>query len=517
MKKVLVFFAVLSAMIFVMAFSASASSYEPAFGEPTILDGIAEPTILDTESRVLMTDGITYPAYYILNDSVSFSPNFSKINNIVGANKYSRATVKALEIPEGTTDLPSCWSAGGFFQGDKYEETIEYVRFPSTLQTMGEAAIFQMTTLKVIDNFENTKVEAIPTRLEGLSALQYIHLPNTVKTIPARAFFGCKSVEYIVLGSSIESIETQAFYQAGSTSGKNSLKVYASSTITAITNAYGDGILQSCNSVVELYYTGTMDDAGMQQMLASPGILKNASKWQTVDARAEDFDKNATYTSSTIIYNYSACDAFYNGQHAQDNNPCVINCSQCGIYGVPESNPVHTLTTTCSYSLGFDDYGSKITKCTNEGCKHSETESINPFFICLGYSIPVGDKAGIVVGFIIDNEAIDSYKALTNSTIEYGAFAVLETRINSNDIIDESGEALPGVIKADVTDKNISALDLKIVGFDTDENKAINIVMGMYITENGSISYLQTYDPEEGAKYSFVSYNNIVEKASTNK
>ena len=510
MKKVLVFFAVLSAMIFVMALSASASSYEPAFGETTILNGIAEPTILDKESRVLMTDGITYPAYYILNDSVSFSPNFSKINNIVGANKYSRATVKALEIPEGTTNLPSCWSAGGFFQGDKYEEAIEYVRFPSTLETMGEAAIYQMTTLKVIDNFENTKVETIPSRLEGLSALQYIHLPNTVKTIPQKAFFGCKSVEYIVLGSSIETIETQAFYQAGSTSGKNSLKVYASSTIKSIINAFGDGILQSSNAVVELYYTGTMDDVGMQQMLASPGIKKNASSWKTVDASAEGFDINATYTESTIIYNYSACEAFYNGQHAQDNNPCVINCSQCGMNGVPESNPVHALTTTYSYSLGFGDYGTKITSCTNEGCKHSETESMNPLFICLGYSTPTGDKTGIVVGFIIDNEAINSYKALTNSTIEYGAFAALEKRINTNDIIDVNGEALPGVIMADVTDKNISALDLKIVGFDTDENKALKIAMGIYVIENGNISYIQTYAPEESAKYSFISYNDIV-------
>ena len=155
---------------------------------------------------------------------------------------------------------------------------------------MGEAAIYRITTLKVIDNFENTKVEAIPTRLEGLSSLQYIHLPNTVKSVPYRAFFGCQSVEYIILGSNIETIETQAFYQAGVNSATDSLKVYVSSSLKEIINAFGDGPLHGAKSIVKIYYTGNLEDAGMQQIIASPGLIKGAAKWPTVDASAEGFD-----------------------------------------------------------------------------------------------------------------------------------------------------------------------------------------------------------------------------------
>ena len=514
MKKKIVFFAVLLVMVFAMAVSVGATNYEPEFGEVTSLDGIAEPTTLDKESRVLMTDGVTYPAYYILNDSTSFSPNFNKINNIVGANKYSRGTVKALEIPEGITNLPSCWNAGGFFQGDKYTPTIEYVRLPSTLDTIGEAAIYEIKTLKVIDNFENTKVETIPARLRGLTSLQYIHFPNTVKTISQGAFFNCTSVEYIIFGSSIESISTQAFYKAGTTSGKSSLKVYMSSTLNAIINSYGDGILQECNSVVELYYTGTIDDAGMQQMLASPGIKKNASSWKKVDASAEGFDINATYTESTIIYNYSACEAFYNGKHEEDNNPCVIYCSQCGANGIAEKNPIHDMQATVSYSLGFDVNGSKITKCTNEGCKHSIEEEAVALFTCLGYSIPDDGREGIVISFTLNQGAIDEYTSITGNTFRFGAFAAAESKIGTQDVVSADGQVAENTISADITDYGISAFDLVVLGF-AEEYRDLGMAMGAYVIDGDAVSYMQAGEPNENEKYYFASYNEVLDLVSS--
>ena len=66
MKKKVVFTITFIIFALVMALCAGAVSYEPNFGEITILDGISAPTKIDTTSRVLMTDGKTYPAYYIL-------------------------------------------------------------------------------------------------------------------------------------------------------------------------------------------------------------------------------------------------------------------------------------------------------------------------------------------------------------------------------------------------------------------------------------------------------------------
>ena len=500
MKKT-IFIVTFVVLTLVMALCVGATGYEPDFGEVTILDGVSEPTIIDTTSRVLMTDGKTYPAYYILNDSTSFSPNFAKINNVVGANTYSRETVLALELPEGITNLPSCWSAGAFFQGDKYEEVIEYLKMPSTLETMGDAAIFQITTLKVIDNFENTKVVDIPTRLDGLTALQFIHLPNTVKTIPARAFFNCTSVEYIILGANIEFISTQAFYRAGANSQTDTLKVYISKSITEIKNEYGEGILQGCKSIVELYYTGNMEDSGMAQILANPGIHKNATKWQTVDASADIFEINGTYTTSTIIYNYNVCEAFNGGKHSiSEVSTCLVKCSNCNTTYEKE-NPVHEEKAELVKSeLGYFDNIKANTKCENCG-KILKTEDIPALFNSLGYSSSgINGVFAITQGFKINKNAVIQYKEYVPSF----TFGVLAT---GNALKQES---YPVPNDAKVWSYELSSLkhdffEIKVTGI-SDEQKDSYIILCAYITEGEKLYYLDnglTLNSVVG-----VSYNN---------
>ena len=512
MKKYLLVFAILTALIFVMALSVCASDYVPAFGEPIAVNGIAEPSILDKTSRVLMSDGKTYPAYYILNDSDSFSPNFGKLNNALKAlgqeAAYDRGTVIALEIPEGTINLPSCWSAGGFFQGDKYTPSIEYLRLPSTLVTMGDAAIYRITTLKLIDNFENTKVEAIPTRLQGLSSLQYIHLPNTVKTIPGNAFQGCTSVEYIILGASIEEINTQAFLYAGNNSGKNCLKLYVSDSLSSIVNQYGDGPLQGSHSVVVLYYTGTLTDVGMQQMITGTGIKKGASKWEFVDASAEGFDKNATYEKNTIIYNYNKCDAFYGGVHnVVEINECQIACEVCQRTELKE-NPVHI--NVLDKKMTGTGYFGDIT--VSEACKNcgkvERSEAISPMFVSIGYSAcTFADGYSMTQGYKVDKKAIESYKAYFPN-LEFGVLATVNKQTNG----EEQTVIAPTLDSEDVYSSNLSNLnhdyfDIKVVGI-KEANKDALVVFCAYVLDDGELLYL-----DNGAlcnEIMGISYNGVV-------
>ena len=489
MKKKILFLLIAVSLICLMAISISAERYTPTFGAVTTVGGIAEPTILDTTSRVVMTDGTTYPAYYILNDSTSFSPNFNKLNNALKAlgqeAAYDRGTVIALEIPEGTINLPSCWSAGGFFQGDHYIETIEYVRLPSTLETMGEAAIYQITTLKVIDNFENTKVVNIPTRLHGLSSLQYIHLPNTVKTIPGGAFRDCTSLEYVILGASIEEINTQAFLYAGNNSGKSSLKVYVSDTLLTVYNAYGDGPLQGSNSVVELYYTGTLTDVGMQQMITGTGIKKGASKWAFVDASAEGFDKDTVYTTNTFIYNYNACDAFYNGKHVmEDASGCQVKCKNCGL-AQEKDNPVHTNTVTMQKTeKGYFDTIIASTVCSSCG-KVEKEESIAPLFTHLGYSVSTyGDGYAMVQGYYVNKAAVDAYKCYAPN-FKFGVIAAINATEGSvSPKVDDAN-----VIAAPLDNLNHDYFDIKISGIPAEKCDSL-VVFCAYVIENDTIYYL---------------------------
>ena len=510
MKKKLVFAVMTLALLCLMVLSVSASDYIPNFGEVTTFSEIAQPSILDTTSRVLMSDGKTYPAYYMLNYSTSFSPNYSKINNVVGSGTYGNATVVALEIPEGITTIPSCWSAAGLLQGDKYTEAIEYLKFPSTLTTMGEAAVFSVTTLKVIDNFENTKVEEIPSRgFHNLTSLEFIHLPNTVKTIPDRAFFSCQSVEYIILGANIEYIGTQAFYQAGMNSGKECVKIYISDTISTIYNAYGSGPLQSANSVVVLYYTGTLEDDGMQQIIASPGILSGASSWATVDASDEGFDSNAAYEKSTIIYNYNKCEAFYDGNHSfKDANKCQDICDNCKITEEKE-NPQHENAVTVQKTeKGYFDAISVVNACVNCGSVE-KTENISALFDCLGYSAcTFNDNNSVVQGFCVNKTAIEAYRAYVPS-FEFGVIAtanVVEEGATASSISPSlNGE---NVISASLNNLKHDYFEIKVIGI-KEEKKDLLIVFCAYVTEGDSIYYLDYSETKDSVMG--ISYNGVIE------
>ncbi|MBO4983151.1 MAG: leucine-rich repeat protein [Clostridia bacterium] len=507
MKKKILFLLIAVTLLCLLAISVSAESYTPTFGSVITIDGIGEPTILDKTSRVVMTDGKTYPAYYILNDSTSFSPNFNKLNNALkdlGQDaSYSRATVKALEIPEGIINLPPCYNAGGFFQGDKYTPTIEYLRLPSSLETMGDAAIYRINTLKVIDNFENTKVVDVPTRLEGLSSLQYIHLPNTVKTIPGGAFKECTSVEYIILGASIEEINTQAFLYAGKNSGKSSLKIYVSNTLLMVKNAYGDGPLQGSNAVVELYYTGTLDDVGMQQMINGTGIKKGASSWATVDASAKDFDKNATYTQNTIIYNFNKCDAFFGGVHTgEEINGCQVSCKNCG-NTQEKVNPQHENKVFKEASeLGYFGNITFTTSCENCG-KVELTETYSALFEYLGYSTAsFGESRSIVCGYNVNKEEIKAYQKYA-SDFEFGVIVAVNKSVE-DEISPKPGEL--GVVSVSLSSLIHDYFDIKVIGID-EQNLDTQIVLCAYVIENDEIYYLYNNTTSQAVKG--ISYNSV--------
>ena len=530
-KKFLLAISMVALLVCAFAITASAAmtgSTSNEFGEKISLDGINLSNMAtDDGSRVVLqhtVDGVTYyntyPANYIVTNKSYNRIDYGVVNSALAENGesviYDDTSVIRLEMPASSTNtnseikamsnlkelifMPGC-SQTSFKTQEFLNASFERVVIPSSITTTSNGNVFQnCLNLKEVvfeDGFSCTSLGN--SWFSGCTSIVSFTVPSSVTKIGSNFFKGCTSLNEVRM----ENVTSFGqYWLAGCT---DVIKLYVSKDVTG----FGQFSYDSTNPKAVVFYTGDFDGASAIKE-AGTKVIKNASLVEYDISKPDSYFVPASLEAWTIVYDYSICNAFYNGQHEQDNNPCVINCSQCGMNGVPESNPVHALTTTYSYSLGFANYGSKITSCTNEGCKHSETESINPLFTCLGYSTPTGDKTGIVVGFIIDTEAINSYKALTNSTIEYGAFAALEKRINTNDIIDVNGESLPGVIMADVTDKNISALDLKIVGFDTDENKALKIAMGMYVIENGNISYLQTYAPEESAKYSFISYNDIV-------
>ena len=157
---------------------------------------------------------------------------------------------------------------------------------------------------------------------------------------------------------------------------------------------------------------------------------------------------------------------------------------------------------------GYNSY--KCERCDNL----NNDEILQPLFANRGYSVQQNAGSGILAGFAANWSAIDKYEALTNKKIEFGTFAVLQNTLGDGDVINENGSFIEGSISTNFSNKRFDLFELKITGFTTDTQKETMIAIGAYVIESGDgtkVSYIQADEPENGAKYSFVSYNSFIQ------
>ncbi|MBQ8146501.1 MAG: hypothetical protein IJ039_06925, partial [Clostridia bacterium] len=217
-------------------------------------------------------------------------------------------------------------------------------------------------------------------------------------------------------------------------------------------------------------------------------------------------DKSGSY----VVYNYSYCDAYNEGNHnVQGDNACVGTCSVCGLAVVSHSDSA-LVNVTVEYA-SFAKVGAKVTSCENKGCTYSVTEDLPALFICKGFSSS-NTGNGISLGFEVNNKAIADYTSLTGKTVKYGVFAGSQKNLGTSDIFDADVSAK--VITAEIKATEFTAFDIKVVGFENETQKSTLLALGAYVAltdgEETVYSYMQSEEPEENAKYSFTSYNNQI-------
>ncbi len=178
--------------------------------------------------------------------------------------------------------------------------------------------------------------------------------------------------------------------------------------------------------------------------------------------------------------------------------------------GIHEKSVVKSVDVTSYYEV--------IT--VNNVCKEcgmdADDTQIPALFSCLGYSAPQDGRVGIVLGFTVDNEAIELYEAVTGKSVSYGVFAIAESKVGKNDIFDENGDALAGAITTDLASYGFASFDLKILGF-ADNQKDLELAMGAYLaltsSEGTEYTYLQSGEVATDEKYAFTTYNLALNKS----
>ena len=269
-KKLLI--ASLLALLFVCIFAITAFAAEiPDWTEITEVDSMPDKDKFGTDgtkgatSRVLMSDGITYPAYYICKNQTSLSVDLSALNSATGKS-YNKTSVVRLEVPKGTTSSPMSalkadsdtgftalvtasfpegfTTMGGytFKSTTTIESSLVYVSLPSTLTTFGTNEFIYCDKLEELIIPEGTTT--IPTSFAyGTTSLKKLVLPSTIEKIAESAFRSAGNIENVIIPEGCVTIESYAFKESGV------INVVVPSTVTSI----GTTVFTGCPNMKTLH------------------------------------------------------------------------------------------------------------------------------------------------------------------------------------------------------------------------------------------------------------------------
>ena len=284
-RKLLLAFAISALLMLVFAISIFAAEI-PEWTEITEVDGMPDKSVFGTDgtsgatSRVLMSDGITYPAYYICKNSTSLGFSYSDLSSKSGKT-YAAKDVVRLEVPNGVISTPQAVlkAANGytslltvslpegfttlnsytFYGSTDYPSALITVTFPTTLKTMGQKEFLDCIALEELIIPEG--VTTIPLDFaKNATSLKKVVLPSTVTTINEAAFRSCDLSDGIVIPEGCTTIGQYAFKGSGLKS------IVVPSTITSI----GVDAFRECSSLT--YVNCKCDTLAKNMFYACPNI-----------------------------------------------------------------------------------------------------------------------------------------------------------------------------------------------------------------------------------------------------
>ena len=377
--------------------------------------------------------------------------------------------------------------------------------------------------LRCVDFGENSQITAIPlcfaNQARRMASVK--NLPRNLTTIGSNAFDNCygafegelyinaetiggsafnnaiSNVTHLILGPKVKSIGTQALTVLFAIQHHNEIPTfYAPEDIKP--------------ALVSIEFQCDVS----QIKFANQGVNSGAFYFPTTTGRAP-YEKlttiilshpdNAKYVTEGSVFN----------DFTADGINILFNDSD-GLDDYVTAKHNFTILDGISYE-SYTEEGKKTMKCAD--CGAISYKSVAPLFTCLGYSAAeYGDMMS--VNYRVNEKAISEYEEATGEKISYGVFAVTKKNIGKNDIFDAEGNALSGVIAADITGAGFNLFSLKITGF-TEAQKELPFAMGAFVgTEKDGAteySYLQIAAPAEGEKYYFATYNEVAKLAPSDK
>ncbi len=353
----------------------------------------------------------------------------------------------------------------------------------------------------------------------GKAGVGKIILPNGPTYIPDRYFIGA-SIDEVCFSNTIEIAYERVFQSAtvktirlGSgfkhfvnsiddnhsfTHAVNGLEaIYMPATFYAEKpdTVYHVGHAFECGNAnnVKIFYTGSLEELAITLDNFKNGTKNSGtSNSKFTGAKQVSYadyikDTEAYASGSYIVYDYDSCDAF-----------CV---------------PLYTEDMDFQVTITYESYlenGTKAVACPV--CKTlSEGETVDPLFVCCGYSVPENGEGGISVLYIINKDEIGEYERATGKSLAYGVFVASYEKVGENDILDADGTFANGAIGTEFKNKEMAAFEIKVIGFITDAQKNAKLIVGAYTIatkgEEKIVTYIQPEKATEGSRYNLITFN----------
>ena len=365
---------------------------------------------------------VYFPTHLVIDEETGEEKEVAYLTSISGQNLFSSCS--SLEYLHNSEFLPAGLVTGNQdgFAGCK---NLKEIKIPLTATSIGLRCF------------------------SGCSSIKEVILPNGLTGLCKGVFSGCSSLEKVVMGAGFKSfIRTNVDYETFS--GCNSLKyVYFPATVADSLEAKANdykSIFSSSNYKVTFFLTA--DESKAQEIFDkfdatnANGLIENA-KLVAYDPSIDYTTYAETLGYSIIVYNYSACEAFYNGDHDVSEN----------------------------YTLEFEGerFLSRATKsksCSKCIFKVDKSE-LAPLFTCLGYSS--NNNGSVVQGFLINTSVRQEYESVLGE-IEFGVIAAADLREDK-----EMGANVFDVennISCNLSKAKFDFFEIKIAGLDEEKYDA---------------------------------------------
>ena len=417
---------------------------------------------------------------------------------------------------------------------------IKHLVVPSTVSSIGTHAFRNLANLEtvVLKSKSETGVEFLNAQFYGCSELTSVDMKDSdITVLGAHCFRDCSKLTTVKVSPKLKTLGERSFQgcsqiteldlsytQLQDIKGLWDVKVTKLVLPSTVTTIRGNGIQSTNISTMVLPHGITnleqncLANNYSLYLLVFPVVSENATinsnLFNGATPEVVIYPGNNTDVSYTKLTGTGGPFAGYTVKHISEYDSTKTYTGKNFFYGATTCSKCNGLFATEEEQVYFTDYLSGFSKgklCTN--CeKVDATQESDAMFTFEGFSIPENGDAGFVVKYTVNNEAIELYESLTGKTVSYGLYAATEEQLEDGDIFDANGMPQNGAVKAEVT-TGFMMLKLKVAGFETDEQKAAGLALGVYVEtikdEEKEYTFLNQEKPNEGEKYFFVSYNYV--------